>query len=173
MDSKGQPADLVAVERGEVIGIGKLKIFPTNAFPYEIPILSFMVIKTDSDSYVSTCIQLQLDGYGENPDRAKENMKENCANFLRENFTDPRAREKCWDNLQELFAMSPQELWRPYRRIQLDLAEQGVSTDITSVLIDRIADLERQVAVVKAVKEKAAAGGDSFEAEFIEYRQTA
>jgi hypothetical protein len=165
--------EAITVPRGEVIGIGKLKVFPTNAFPYEIPMLSFLVIKTDPDSYVSTCIQLHVDGYGENPDKAKEDMKENCIAFLHDNFNNPRAKDKCWVNLHGLFTDSPQDLWEAYRNIQLDLAEQGVSTDITSFLIDRIADLEQQVVFLKAVKEKTAHGDTSFEAKIIDYRATA
>jgi hypothetical protein len=159
--------------RGEVIGVGKLKVFPTNAFRHEIPMLSFLVIKTDPDSYVSTCIQLQVDGYGENPEKAREDMKKSCIDFLHDNFNNPKAKEKCWVNLHNLFENPPEGLWKIYRKGQLDLAEMGVSTDITSFLIDRISDLEQQVAIMKAVKEKTANGDNSFEAEIIDYRETA
>ncbi|MDR0877643.1 MAG: hypothetical protein LBN21_06290 [Treponema sp.] len=164
---------IFTVSRGEVTGIGKLKVFPKSSFPYEIPMLSFLVVKINSDAYVSTCIQLQVDGYGEDPEKAREDMRENCIEFLHENFSNPKAREKCWENLHTLFAGSSQELWVAYRTVQLDLAEQGVSTDITSFLIDRIADLEQQIAVLKAVKEKTANGDTSFEAKIVDYRATA
>ena len=43
-----------------IVGIGKLKVFPSKDFEDEIPILSFIVKKRDN-LYVSICLQLQIE----------------------------------------------------------------------------------------------------------------
>jgi hypothetical protein len=165
--------DTIPVTRGSVIGIGKLKVFPSKAFPYEIPMLSFIVTKTAQGAYVSTCIQLHLDGYGEDPEIARNVMLDHCVDFLNENFTNPKAKAKCWDNLRELFTEPSTELWAAYRDVQINLAERGVSTDITSILIDRITELEKQLSDLRAMKEKAAIGDGRFEAKIVDYQRVA
>jgi hypothetical protein len=163
----------VAINRGEVVGIGKLKVFPSQIFSYEIPMLSFIVVKEAPDSYVATCIQLQLDGYGYNPERASEDMRKNCISFLSDNFNDVRAKDKAWDNLHSLFSGPVNEMWDAYRAVQLNLAESGVSTDAVGWFIDRIADLEKQVATLKAMKEKVTIGDQEIKAEIVDYQEAA
>jgi hypothetical protein len=165
--------DTILVTRGSVVGIGKLKVFPSKAFPYEIPMLSFIVIKTAQGAYVSTCIQLHLDGYGEDPEIARNAMLNHCGDFLYENFTNPKAQAKCWDNLRELFTEPSTELWSAYHDVQINLAERGVSTDITSFLIDRITELKKQLSDLQAMKKKAAIGGDRLKAKIVDYQKVA
>jgi hypothetical protein len=48
--------DQITTSRGEVVGIGKVKMPKTQDFKHEIQMLSFLVIKESENSYVSTCI---------------------------------------------------------------------------------------------------------------------
>jgi hypothetical protein len=43
----------VATSRGEVVGIGKIKVFPSNRLPYEILMLSFLAVKEQENVYSS------------------------------------------------------------------------------------------------------------------------
>ena len=67
----------IKVSRGEVIGIGKIKIPKTREFNHEIPLLSFLSIKESDNSFISTCIHLRIDGYGKTEEKADENMGKN------------------------------------------------------------------------------------------------
>ena len=147
---------IVSVSRGIVVGIGKIKIFPSNTIPYEIPMLSFLVIKEQENVYSSICIHLQIDGDGSSPEEARENMKDHILEFLYENFKENRADGPAWDHLNELFLINDisKELWDAYRSSQIKYSQSGINTDITADLLDKIEKLENQLNRLKTVKEK-------------------
>ena len=146
----------VNVSRGSVVGIGKIKIFPSNNLPYEIPMLSFLVIKEQDNIYTSICIHLQIDGDGASPEEARENMKDHILEFLYENFKGNRVEGPAWDHLNELFLINDttKELWDAYRTSQIKYSQSGINTDITAELLDKIEKLENQLNRLKTVKEK-------------------
>jgi hypothetical protein len=146
----------VVISRGEVVGIGKIKAFPSNNLPYEIPMLSFLVVKERENVYSSICIHLCIDGDGSSPEEARENMKDHILDFLRENFTEDRAQGPAWDHLNKLFLLNDvtRELWDAYRTLQVKFSQDGIQTDITSELLDRIEYLQNQIDKLNAVKEK-------------------
>ena len=129
----------VNVSRGVVVGVGKIKIFPSNVLPYEIPMLSFLVVKEEENIYSSICIHLHIDGDGSSPEEARENMKDNILDFLHENFKDDRANGPAWDYLCELFLIdsNTKELWDAYRTSQINYSRGGIKTDITADLLDK------------------------------------
>ena len=146
----------IKVTRGIVEGIGKIKIFPSNNLPYEIPMLSFIVIKENESNYTSICIHLQIDGDGISPEEARNNMKDRILDFLFSNFSVERAATAAWDHLDELFQLNDvtSELWNAYRTSQVQYSQKGINTDITIELIDKIEKLENQLNRLKTVKEK-------------------
>ena len=155
-----------------IVGIGKLKVFPSKDFEDEIPILSFILKKRDN-LYVSICLQLQIEGYGIDPDEAKDNMKNTCFEFLRKNAeADTKVR---WNNLKELFMIDEINLplWNEYREAQIYLAQKGISSDLTTRYIDKINALEKEIADLKAEKEKCAIGSSSMNCEIIDYKRIA
>ena len=167
-----------------IVGIGKLKVFPSKDFEDEIPILSFIVKKRDN-LYVSICLQLQIEGYGIDPDEAKDNMKNTCFEFLRKNAeADTKVR---WNNLKELFMIDEINLplWNEYREAQIYLAQKGISSaqiylaqkgissDLTTRYIDKINALEKEIADLKTEKEKCAIGSSSMNCEIIDYKRIA
>jgi len=129
----------VKVSRGNVVGIGKLKVFPSNALPFEIPMLSFIVVREQENTYTSICIHLHIDGDGASPEEARENMKDHVIEFLYDNFKGNRAEEAAWEHLNELFQIddTTRELWNAYRTSQVKYSQYGIQTDITSELLDR------------------------------------
>jgi hypothetical protein len=148
--------DKVTTSRGEVVGIGKLKVFPSNNLPYEIPMLSFLVVKEQENIYSSICIHLHIDGDGSSPEEAREVMKDHILDFLQENFTKERAQGLAWDHLKNLFLLdtTTHELWDAYRTLQVQFSQDGIQTDITAELLDRIEYLQNQINKLNTVKEK-------------------
>ena len=136
----------VEVPRGTVAGIGKVKIPRTAEFDYEIPMLSFLVIKEADGGFVSSCMHLQLDGYGAEDDAAVEDMINNINYFLNANFSRLSA-EDAWLNLKELSHVDcdTAELWNAYRDVQFDLAAMGIPTDSVENLKKRIAQMRQRI----------------------------
>jgi hypothetical protein len=146
----------ILVSRGEVVGIGKVKVFPSRAFAYEIPMLSFIVIRDQPGRYVSTCIHLHLDGYGDTQENAYDDMKRKIIDFLDDNFTNETLKDYAWDNLQDLFEIDEWgiELWNAYRRVQLMLAQKGEKLDMVSDLMEMIEKLQKQITKLNVVKDQ-------------------
>jgi len=134
------------VIKGQVIGIGKLKIPRTLEFNYEIPMLSFIVIQKPDGKYASTCLHLLVDGYGKAVDVAIEDMIAAIESFLRSNFTKLSAGD-AWNNLKDLSHSNEhtEPLWNAYRDFQFDLAAEGIATDTAEVLKKRISQLNKRV----------------------------
>jgi hypothetical protein len=146
----------VKISRGDVVGIGKIKVFPSNTLPYEIPMLSFLVVKEQENIYSSICIHLHIDGDGSSPEEARENMKDHILDFLYDNFRENRAEGPAWDHLNDLFLIddTTKELWDAYRSSQIKYSQSGIKTDITADLLDKIEKLENQLNRLRTVKEK-------------------
>lgn len=140
----------ITVPTGKVVGIGKLKVFTTEEFPYEIPTLSFLVSRAEGGMFVATCIQLMLDSEGETPNQACDGLKNIVLHHLNVLFS--RSGNSAWDSLHETvnddFSAS---YWKAYRDFQLNLSEQGISTDTKTALYKRISELERQINDLRAM----------------------
>jgi hypothetical protein len=140
----------VVTSRGEVVGIGKVKMPKTQDFKHEIQMLSFLVIKESTNSFISTCIHLHIDGYGKSVEESYYDMFENIFYFLSKNF-EKLPVEDAWKNLEDLFLSDEwsNELWNAYHRVQIQLSIKGVSTDNTEQLFKRIKQLEARVKKLK------------------------
>jgi len=137
---------VIKVSRGNVVGIGKVKIPKTLAFNHEIQLLSFLDIQESKTSFVSTCIHLHVDGYGKTVEEAEEDMVENIYYFLSQNFSK-LSPESAWENLRNLFKSNEwsNELWDAYHEVQIQLSINGISTDKSAELIKRLKNLEDRV----------------------------
>jgi hypothetical protein len=136
----------VKVSRGEVVGIGKVKIPRTQEFNYEIQLLSFLDIQESGNSFISTCIHLHIDGYGNTIEEAEEDMVENIYYFLCENFRK-LPFENAWDNLFDLYKSDEwsNELWNAYHEAQIHLSMAGIPTDNIPNLSCRLKQLEQRI----------------------------
>jgi polyhydroxyalkanoate synthesis regulator phasin len=141
----------IKISRGEVIGIGKVKIPRTQDFDYEIQMLTFIVIKETGNSFISTCIHLHIDGYGKTANEANKDMVENIYYFLRKNF-EKLSLNDAWDNLEDLFKSDKwsNELWDAYHAVQIKLSIQGRSTDNIDNLQKRIDHLLKRVKMLES-----------------------
>ncbi|MBD5435548.1 MAG: hypothetical protein HDR36_03390 [Treponema sp.] len=157
------------IESGKVVGIGKLKIFMTEKFKHEIPTLSFIMAKDKDGRFVATCIQLIVEGFGETTDAAMESMRSHVMEYLETLFSKLEV-DDAWEQMHELFnENSMQGLWSAYRDFQLNLAQQGISTSMRSALYNKIAELEKQIADLKASAEK----NEKFEIRVVDYKEAA
>ena len=136
----------IKVSRGNVVGIGKVKILRSVEFDYEIPMLSFLVIEETENSYISSCMHLQIDGYGAKDDTAVNNMITNINDFLKANFSRLSIND-AWHNLKDLSHVDQDtvELWDAYRDVQFDLAAKGIPTDSVEILKKKITRMQLRI----------------------------
>ncbi|MDR2897426.1 MAG: DUF3450 domain-containing protein [Spirochaetaceae bacterium] len=140
--------ELIETIRGKVLGIGKLKIPKSTDFNFIIPALSFLVIKETDDSYISTCIHLQIDGYGKTEEKAILDMHRSVNFFLQEIFSNLEYADMAWVRFGELLSESTHQgtdLWEAYHKVQIYLSKLGISTDETETLKKWIKQLEKRV----------------------------
>jgi len=152
-DRKVKP---VIVTRGEVMGIGKAKFPRKDAFNYEIPIFSFVVIKEPDGGFVASCIHLHIDGYGTTEEAAMDDMLDTIDTFLWSNF-EKLESANAWDNLIELSKIDEdtKELWDAYRHVQFRLAERNISAeDEVEHLKKRIGHLQQQKEMLEKEMER-------------------
>ena len=142
---------IVRVSRGDVVGIGKLKMPRTSEFNYEIPMLSFLVISENQESYIASCMHLHIDGYGAADDAAVDDMIDNINGFLKTNFSKLSLGD-AWLNLKDLSHINENtiELWNAYRDIQFNLASRGLPSDSAESLRKRISQLQLRIEQLEA-----------------------
>jgi len=143
----------VMTSRGEVVDIGEITVHKSDQFLYEIPRLSYIVIKEDENTYASTCIDLHIDGDGTTPYDAKKNMGENVSDFLSANFTNNRGDGPAWDHLKELAEIdeNTKETWDAFSKVKLDLAKQGKKTDVISKVMKHVSELKDEIEKLKKI----------------------
>jgi len=92
-------------------------------------------------------IDLHIDGDGTTPDKAEENMGKNVFEFLCVNFANNRGDGPAWDYLTELFQIddNSKESWDAFSRFKLDLAKEGIKTDLASELMERVSVLKEEI----------------------------
>lgn len=157
---------------GSVVGIGKLKVFASDSFSHEIPTLSFTVSKDESGYFTATCIQLVLEGDGGTPDSAISNMQNTVVSFLTKLFSTEKTKGSAWEQLHELYNDSiSREYWNAYRDMQLNLAEQGISTDTKQMYINEIIKLKERIAELEGII--ASDLVKPFTAKIVAYQETA
>jgi len=142
----------VKISRGNIVGIGKVKIPRTQELDYEIQLLSFLDIQESETSFISTCIHLRIDGYGKTIEEAEADMVESVYYFLCQNF-QKLAFEDAWDNLRGLIKSDDwsNELWDAYHEVQILLSQRGISTDNIANLSSRLEQLAKRVEELEAL----------------------
>lgn len=137
----------IRVPAGEVIGIGKLKVFPTKEFQHEIPTFSFLVAKADDGRFVASCLQMVTDGEGDSEEEAIKSMERGCLGYLKTIFNSNKTNP--WDILRELFNEPLEEYWSAYKTMQINLAEKGINTDFQATLEKQIRQLTEELNAYK------------------------
>jgi uncharacterized protein YdcH (DUF465 family) len=117
----------------------------------EIPRLSFVLIKETDMSFISTCVHLRTDGYGETKEYAIIDMIENAYYLLKENFSNPN-KEKAWESMEDWFRCDEwsSPLWNAYHSVQIEMAKQDRSTDNFEILERKIENLEQRVGTLES-----------------------
>ena len=139
----------VKVSRGNVVGIGEIKILKTRKLNKELPVFSFIMLqgkKEEKGLYISTCIDLRVDGYGKTELSAVMDMGEAIYNFLLENFTNPKCKDNALSNLIHLARYDEwsNELWNAYLAARYKFVEKNKPLDFISVLSQK-EKLKRQL----------------------------
>lgn len=146
---------VIKIPTGNVVGIGKFKVFTTQSFNYSIPTLSFIVAK-EGERYTASCLHLLLDASATNDFDAIKNLQKACYDFLSELFKNDE--NTAWEQLGELFkADCIKEFWDGYKDCQIALCKKGLDLDKTTLennLLKRIAELEQQLEKYEKSTEK-------------------
>jgi hypothetical protein len=147
----------ISSPRGEVIGVGKFKVTAALIGGNVVPRLSFIVTQGPDSAFIATCIHLRLDGYGKTPDQAISDMIADAHYFLKENFTNPKCRDRGWENLEGLFKCDEQSsgLWNLYHAVQVEISRQGRTIDSIDTLYQMLEDLEVRVEKLEKDEEEA------------------
>jgi hypothetical protein len=117
-------------DRGAVIGIGKLRSLGYEKF--RMPWFSFIVMQRtkkeagwEHGTFVSTCLNLQLDGYGSTAEEAYKEMIDRVMHYIETLFKD-RDPDIGWDNIFSLGRMGQlDDLWDKFRLGEILLAKEG------------------------------------------------
>lgn len=145
----------ITVPTGTVVGIGKLKVFTTEEFPFVIPTLSFLVAKSGDGTFTATCMQLALDVSASDERIAVKFLAEGCSGFLKTLFRDSQNREAAWSQLHELFKSSDvQDFKDAYVDAQLNLSEKGVEikSKYEEYLEARLKEISQELEMYKGKK---------------------
>ncbi|MDR0305880.1 MAG: hypothetical protein LBI42_03470 [Chitinispirillales bacterium] len=134
---------------GLVIGLGQFKFsgFPELGSNFEIPLFCFIVTKSEeSNEYLATCIDLQIDGYGHNSaQKAISTMFSNVRYFLLNCFNEKKHVDDAWGNILTLLKSNPEvnHLWDAYNEMKINFARKGTSIDLYSKMCKEIKALKK------------------------------
>lgn len=135
----------ITIPTGIVTAIGKFKVFKTEKFNYNIPVLVFIVAKKD-EIYTASCIHLLLDASGKTEDEAISRLQKACGNYLINLFK--KDDKLAWDVLDELFTSScANEFWNGYQEFKLYLSAKNITmeTNMEKYLLKKIQNLMEQL----------------------------
>jgi len=93
----------IKTTRGTVWGAKSYPFSTGNNRVYDI--LLHVLIINDTDEFVCTCLNLQIDGYGKTPEEAENDMKENVRQFIDVNF-EKLSNDDAWRNIFDLHRIS-------------------------------------------------------------------
>lgn len=145
----------ITVPTGKVVGIGKIKVFTTEDFPFVIPTLSFLVARSEDGSYTASCLHLLLDSSASNDRDAVDRLQENCKDFLKDLFCCDMDKQAVWAELHELInSKCAYPYWEAYRDVQYNLAEKGVDLKFEREKFyeERIHELEAQIETMRNIR---------------------
>ena len=151
---KNKMENKITIPTGEVIAIGKFKVFKTEQFPYTIQTLSFVVAKKN-DVYTASCLHLVLDASAKNDIDAVVALQKVCQDFLLTIFNNNE--DFAWEQINDLVqSESVIEYWNAYRSSQVILSKKGISTDGSYVdsLSKKIERLKKELKEYKASDNK-------------------
>jgi len=158
----GSSSKILQTDRGRIVRIGRVKVprIP-SLFNYEIPALCFLVVERNYEiewvggRFISTCINLKIDGYGKNPKDAMHNMAANVGSYVFKLFACNETLNAAWDIIYNLWRTNPDasKLWDNYNAAQIDLAKRGITTDNKyNALNKKILKLKQEVAALRKAK---------------------
>jgi hypothetical protein len=125
--------DELETNRGTIVSTGfkSVPLLVGNVLSY-LQIHWVITEKKDKHGgFVSSCIELQMDGYGNDAADAQKDMLSNVEYYLKANFTE--CKDHCWSNLANLICdrgSSSRELWEKYNLFQLIQAERRAENEL-------------------------------------------
>ncbi|OHD06005.1 MAG: hypothetical protein A2086_06000 [Spirochaetes bacterium GWD1_27_9] len=137
----------------KVYGIGKMIIENIHkSTPILLPSLHFMVFQYD-DGFEAYCLELNLSSFGSEDKIAVNDLSLQISDFIENIFSKG---EKAKDILLNVVSdTTNSEYWAEYRKISFSLGLSGVSTDITTKLIEQMRELKNTISYYESLLELA------------------
>ena len=140
----------ISVPTGKIIGIGKLKVVvPVNGHNFPFPTLSFVVSRAEDNNYTASCLNLQVDASANQHKEAIDRLVTTCHSFITTLFS--LCPDTAWDQLYELASWDDSKWWGAYRKFEMLLAKNGISTDrdMEQQLLEKITQLQEELNTYK------------------------
>lgn len=117
------------ITKDNVIGIGKIKLYPTSERPYDIPILHYVLLQESDSSFSAICIELRIEANAKTVKSVREKIVESTEIFIVNTFKFAPNTNAAYDsliNLAEIDGANIQQ-WNVYRFCQMKLSCQGMN----------------------------------------------
>lgn len=136
----------------KVVGIGRLKITPSNLNKNNIviPTLHFLVIKGE-DGFDSICLELILSSFGKTENEAVNNLVSYTNTYITEMVNMGESGiEQILESVED---SSMEKYWQLYRKINFKLGTRGISTEITDKLRNEIKFLRKRLTELEDLRD--------------------
>jgi len=166
--------DLFQVSIGNAVAIGKIRLFPGNELKQRMPMLHFIVLKNTQGVYSATCIQLRVEGHGNDIKSTMDALTKNVLDFVKGTFKNAPAIEDAYGSLYALMEIDAwaTEWWNAYRKLQMRLSLQGIVTDLFEQQEAEIKSLREEITRIQKLK-RFRAKTQEFSAEIVDFREIA
>lgn len=159
------------ITKDNVIGIGKIKLYPTSERPYDIPILHYVVLQESDSSFSAICIELRIEANAKTVKLVREKIVEYTETFIINTFKFAPNTNSAYDSLINLAEIDGDNIqqWNVYRFCQMKLSCQGIKTDLEMELEQEIKNLKKQIVDLESAQKFVETTKISYSDEFLEY----
>lgn len=159
------------VTKENIIGIGKIKLYPTAEHPYDIPVLHYVVFQEKDSSCSAVCLELRIEANAKTVKSVREKIVEYAEEFITNTFRFAPDPNSAYDSLISLTEIDESNIqqWNIYRFCQLKLSYKGIKTDLVMELEQEIKNLKKQIVELESAQKFVNESKISYSDEFMEY----
>lgn len=159
------------VTKENIIGIGKIKLYPTAEHPYDIPVLHYVVFQEEDGSCSAVCLELRIEANAKTVKSVREKIVEYAEEFIINTFRFAPDPNSAYDSLISLTEIDESNIqqWNIYRFCQLKLSYKGVKTDLVMELEQEIKNLKKQIVELESAQKFVNESKIPYSDEFMEY----
>lgn len=159
------------VTKENLVGIGKIKFYPVSYHNYNMPVLHYLVIKEEDQTYSAICIELRIEANAKTVKLVRDLIVKTSEEYINNIFSRAPSVNEAYNFLIELSETDDSNAnhWSIYRWCQLKLSQQGVVTDIILELEQEIRALKKRIVDLESAQKFPNNPSVSYSDEFLEY----